>query len=72
MRVDSDGGYYVVGVTYEAEKPRYVCYGVPRVEGVEPPREIAPYCALIEDGERGYWVMFQDASTGVNVRREDV
>ena len=65
--------YYVVGLLYENEKIRYVCYGVPSIVQSEPPGELKglaqwlPIDVAKENGF-GYWITYQDAKTGETIR----
>ncbi len=69
VKVDYDEGkFYVVGIIYDGKKPLYICYGVAGRYG-EKPEEIKEYCSFIPSSPfrlkgDGYWVMYQDASTG--------
>lgn len=70
---EDKGEYYVVGLLYENDNVKYVCYGVPGVYTKEPPDEIKgfsqwlPIDASKEDGF-GYWITYQDAENGENVQ----
>ncbi len=65
----SENKHYVVGLIYEENKERYICYGVPGEYSTEPPKELKGFCSFIPlsifslHGD-GYWMMFQDAITG--------
>lgn len=65
----SETKYYVVGLVFEDDKEKYICYGVPEVYSKEPPKELKGFCSFIPlsvfslHGD-GYWMMFQDAETG--------
>lgn len=63
-----DGKYYVFGVIYLGETPKYICYGVP-AEGKEPPDSMEGLAGFIpsECESGGYWVMYQDAETGASL-----
>lgn len=61
--------YYVVGLVYEKNTPKYICYGVRAAYSEYPPKELAGYCSFIplsvfEMRGNGFWMMFQDAKTG--------
>ncbi|MBQ3115878.1 MAG: hypothetical protein IJC07_02500 [Clostridia bacterium] len=64
--------FYVVGVIKQNKTERYICYGVPGKYSPTPPESLAGYCTFIPlsifnvRGD-GYWMMFQDAITGVRV-----
>lgn len=65
--------FYVVGLIRNDKKPRYICYGVPAEKRGEPPDALKGFCSFLPaslfdlDG-KGYWMMYQDAETGKNVR----
>lgn len=70
VRVDVDADdSYVIGVLFDLSLPIFVCYGVPGVRTVPPPREIAPSCVWLPlDNDRpdaeGYWMIYQSATDG--------
>lgn len=69
---DIDGRYYVVGLIYEDDEVKYICYGVPGNYEIEPPSELKNYSQwlptdLTSPYSVGYWVMYQDSDTGENV-----
>ncbi len=72
----SNTQYYVVGVVYENDLEKYICYGVPAKYSPEPPKELKGFCSFIPlsvfdmQGD-GYWMMFQDAVTGECVKIND-
>lgn len=72
---EDKGEYYVVGLLYEEDKIKYVCYGVPSTYSDEPPADLKgfaqwlPIDASKQDGF-GYWLTYQDADTGENVKLE--
>lgn len=64
--------YYVVGVLYEKEIPSYLCYGVPGKYGKRP-EELERFCTFIPSSpfclkNDGYWVLYQDAKTGICIK----
>lgn len=66
-----EGKYYVFGIIRDNDKPAYVCYGVPAKESENPPesmRGLASYLAIPSDNCAGFWVMYQDASSGASVK----
>lgn len=70
---DDKGEYYVVGLLYENNKIKYVCYGVPSTYSDEPPKELRGFAGWLPiDASKekgfGYWVTYQDAETGDNVK----
>ena len=73
VQVDgSDGGCYVVGIIADEEgQARYLCYGIPDKDNTAPP-SVRPECRgwlPVEEEGAGYWVMYQDLSTGEIIRR---
>lgn len=75
VRVDyeNNGKEYVLGLIYENDEVRYICYGVPSRFDVEPPPELQPYSQWLQfDGDDGFWVIYQDARTGDSIVIEDV
>lgn len=74
VKVDyqSDGEYYVIGLIYENEKIKFICYGVPGEFSVKPNNELVSEAQWLPlDPEKpedlGYWLTYQDAETGDNV-----
>lgn len=71
---EDDGDFYVFGLLYdEAGQVKYVCYGVPAVFEEEAPRELSGYPIWVPlDRENyegfGYWLTYQDASTGEPIK----
>lgn len=74
VEYEDDGDFYVFGLLYdEHDNVRYVCYGVPAVFEEEPPKELSGYpiwLPLDKDNMRGfgYWLTYQDATTGEPVK----
>lgn len=66
--------HYILGKLYEGEKVTHICYGIPaNSHSISPPESIADYCQwlpldLNNVDSAGYWVMYQDAGSGANVR----
>ena len=74
---DEDGQFYVVGLIYEDDEIKYICYGVPGVWSKECPKELnglSQWLPLNEDDPqgRGYWLSYQDAGNGENIKIEVV
>lgn len=67
-----DDKYYVFGVIYSGGNPQYLCYGVPANGEVNPPESmegLASFLPANADGSGGgYWVMYQDATTGASIK----
>ncbi len=77
IKIDYDGGdsYYVVGLIYEDEKVKYICYGIPGLWSKECPEELDGYAQWLPLDEEnafgeGYWISYQDAENGDNVEIE--
>ena len=67
-----DNKYYVVGIIYNNNDIKYICYGVPGNYSKEPPTELKNYSQWLPTDitnpfDNGYWVMYQDADTGENI-----
>ena len=64
--------YYIIGVLREDNNITHIGYGVPGVQAIKPPKEAEDLCDFLPlngtigyaGDEEGYWIMFQDASTG--------
>ncbi len=67
-----DGKFYVFGVIYGAEKPQYICYGVPSDDSRRPPESLSGLASFIPSSPdkpaSGYWIMYQDADTGASIK----
>lgn len=70
----NEGEYaYVLGLIYEEEKLKYICYGVPGVFQEKPPKNLCGFpvwVALDQENNQGfgYWLSYQDAQTGQSVK----
>lgn len=69
---EEKGEYYVVGLLYENNEIKYVCYGVPGVFQEEPPIDLKGFSQWLpidttKEKGFGYWITYQDAETGENV-----
>lgn len=67
--------YYTVGIIYDLDVPKYICYGVPSNNKNEPPKALKGYCSylplsLFDLRGKGYWMMYQDAASGQCVEIE--
>lgn len=73
VRVNENGKEYLVGVTYEEMKAKYICYALP-ASSPTPPAEIEGVCAFVPlclfDESQGFFILFQDAATGECIRPE--
>ncbi len=73
VNIDSSGDYYVLGLIYESDKLKYICYGVPGVYQRFPPRELSGFPVWFPLDENkpegfGYWLSYQDADSGESVK----
>ncbi len=63
-----DGKHYAFGVIYADGRAEYICYGVPSSDGRHPPESLADRAAYMPVDDGGYWIMYQDARTGIAVK----
>lgn len=79
VKVDfnNDNKFYVVGLIYEGEKVKYICYGIPAKWTEFPPADFnekaqwLPIDLEFPQGE-GYWITYQDAIDGNLIQVEIV
>lgn len=64
------GFYYAFGVIYSGGNAKYLCYAVPVPEGAPCPESLKGRAGYIPVKGVGYWVMYQDAQTGVSISVE--
>ncbi len=71
---DDGSQHYILGKLYDGGVVTHLCYGIPAPSrSTAPPPSLVDYCQWLPlsvaapDGE-GYWVMYQNAETGENVR----
>ena len=65
---EGDGNFYSVGLIFDEEDLKYICYAIPSSEGESPPKELQEFSQWlkIRDGY-GYWLTYQDGKTGESV-----
>lgn len=69
VKISYGGGkHYAFGVLSREGEAAYICYGVPVEAGAPCPESLAERAGYIPVEGGGYWVMYQDASTGVSVK----
>lgn len=73
VKIDDNGNYYVLGLIYEEQKLKFICYGVPGVYQKDAPRELSGYPVWFPLDENkpqgfGYWLSYQDADSGESVK----
>ena len=64
--------HYVVGVIYDGDTIKYICFGVPGTMDTPPEDDLKEYsqwlpCDILNPKDNGYWVMYQDATNGKNI-----
>lgn len=71
IKGEKDNPQCLVGVIYEQLKPKYICYALPAERTTPPPQEIKDACVFVPtslfDTEKGFYVIFQNAATGVTI-----
>lgn len=74
IEYEDEGDFFVFGLLYdEFENIKYVCYGVPAVFDEEPPQELSGFPIWLPLDKNnatgfGYWLTYQDASTGEPIK----
>ena len=73
VEYEKQGDYYVIGLIEENGSLEYIAYGVPGVFQNDPPDELSGYPVWLPlDSEKkdgfGYWLVYQDAGTGENIK----
>lgn len=73
VEFDNGGDYYVLGLLYEEDKLKYICYGVPGIYQKNPPKQLSGYPVWFpldrENAEGfGYWLTYQDAESGESIK----
>ena len=73
VNYEPNSNEYVVGLIYEQQKVKYICYGVPSKYSNKVPDEIEDFSQWIplninKPFEDGFYLMFQDALTGESVK----
>ncbi len=65
-------GHYVMGLIYDGEKLRFISYGLPAQNKLNPPSDLVEYAQWLSVGtaEQGYWLVYQDANSGESVKVE--
>lgn len=77
VKVDfgNDGEYYVLGLIKENDTVKTICYGVPGVFNVKPPKEleeVSQWLPINPDDPTGfgYYISYQNAINGENIKFE--
>ncbi|MGN0817565.1 MAG: hypothetical protein ACI4L9_01230 [Candidatus Coproplasma sp.] len=61
------GRHYAFGVIYAEGNAKYLCYGVPSDDGANCPASLKGRATYMPVEGGGYWIMYQDARTGVSI-----
>lgn len=69
---ENNGEYYVIGLIYENNNIKFICYGIPGEYTIKPPRELSDNAQWLPlDPEKpedlGYWITYQDAKNGESI-----
>ena len=65
---ENNGKYYVIGLIYEYDVLKYVCYGVPVASESDMPAEFENVGQWVPIDNWGYYIMYQDAVTGDTIK----
>lgn len=68
---ENNGKIYVIGLIYEDDKVKYICYGVPSNFGDlnnEEIKQYAQWLPLKNNNFEGYYIMYQDAISGEQIK----
>lgn len=73
VNFDDESGYYVFGVIFDENEPKYLCYGLPSTYSDKPPKNLDglyQWLPLNTDDYKGdgYWLMYQRATDGENIK----
>lgn len=73
INYENTDDYYSVGVIYENQEPRYICYALPCTSGSPPPENMKDFSQYLPINQnKGYYLMYQDAKTGENIVIETI
>lgn len=66
--VDENGLYYLLGLIYENDNVKQICYALPAKKNDAPPAHLKEFCTFVEcENDDGFFVMSQDAENGENL-----
>ncbi len=74
VNYSQDGQHYILGKLYDGQVVTHLCYGIPASSRqTAPPSTLTDYCQwlptnLNDPNGAGYWVMYQNAETGENIK----
>ena len=74
-KVKTQDGYYVFGLIFVSNTPKYICYAIPRLNKGEKPNILDGKCEWLpldsqNENGKGYWISYQDADSGENIQIE--
>lgn len=74
-KVKMKEGYYVFGVIFDDNEPKYICYAIPCLNKGEQPEKLKGICEWLpldnqNQNGKGYWISYQDAYSGENIKME--
>ena len=71
---NDSANHYILGKLFDGEYVTHLCYGIPaQSHSISPPNSLIDYCQwipldLANPNGAGYWVMYQNAETGENIK----
>jgi hypothetical protein len=74
VRVTSEDDYYVVGLIFELDEPKFICYGIHGYFTVKPDADLTAISEWLPidydnaEGE-GYWMIYQSATDGKTLKK---
>lgn len=70
---EDTGDYYSVGYICEEGVIKYICYAIPCSAGSPPPKNMEEFSQYLQiDNEKGYYLMYQSASSGETIKVSNV
>ncbi|MBO5103421.1 MAG: hypothetical protein J6C13_04985 [Clostridia bacterium] len=74
VNYSQEGNHYILGKLFDGSVVTHLCYGIPaQSRNIAPPSSLIDFCqwlplSLEEPDSSGYWVMYQNAETGENIK----
>ena len=76
VKGEENAPQYLVGVIYDDDKVKYICYALLAEDKSSPPEEIKDACTFVPvsalTGAKGFFVIFQSATTGECIKPQKV
>lgn len=76
LKGDKDNPAFLLGVIYQDGKALYICYALASEDRENPPKEIEGVCSFVPsspfDENKGFFVIFQSASTGECIKPQSI